>query len=392
MGKFRIAITGATGFIGSHLFLEILKQHLDSLTDLEVLILGRNSRGVALMDRMICVLKNHGFDYLSPNFEDKETVFKHLASNVKGILIDLRQEGLDLSRADYRLLAAKEIDFFFHIGASTDLRDSASVIKLLSDTNFNGTKRILELVSTLKVKQFCYVGTAYVCGDKEGKIYPDDVSAPVAFRNPYEKSKFNTEKYVRSFCDRNNIRFKIFRPSVVCGRLLEEPKGFTSKFDVFYAWFGFFWRLRDRLARDSLGGLDIRINFNPHSGLNVVPVDYVAKVMYQICIQENQEESFHIVADECAPYSLLLKVLAEMDIHGVKHVEKIPDDFNAQERLYYRTVGKIFTPYLMDEKIHFDLASLNAVLKKANLRCPVSNLENFSIVIDYAIKSNFGDI
>ena len=51
---------------------------------------------------------------------------------------------------------------------------------------------------------------------------------------------------VRQYCRDNNIRYRIFRPSTLCGSLIENKIGATPKFDVFYAWAAFFLEYKKR--------------------------------------------------------------------------------------------------------------------------------------------------
>ena len=102
------------------------------------------------------------------------------------------------------MLKSKAIDLFFHIAALTDFRDTPGVVKALKQTNVYGTQQILELVETLKVREFCYVGSAYSCGTKSGNIKPDYVNGKMVFRNPYEASKLEAENLVRKFSVRRS--------------------------------------------------------------------------------------------------------------------------------------------------------------------------------------------
>ena len=147
--------------------------------------------------------------------------------------------------SDLEKLGAKPIDYFFHIAALTDFRDGPAVIESLWQTNVEGTKQVLSLVSSLSVGEFVYVGSAYSCGLRGGRIPPNCMGPPSSrFRNPYEKSKLEAEMEVRSFAQESGVRCRYFRPSTICGRLMEPPTGCIHKFDVFYAWAAFFLRAK----------------------------------------------------------------------------------------------------------------------------------------------------
>jgi nucleoside-diphosphate-sugar epimerase len=60
----RVALTGATGFLGRNLLFEIVKRHLGALDRLEVLVLGRSRGEVPLGQRIRAIVLGDGLDYL----------------------------------------------------------------------------------------------------------------------------------------------------------------------------------------------------------------------------------------------------------------------------------------------------------------------------------------
>jgi len=206
---------------------------------------------------------------------------------------------------------------------------------------------------------------------------------------------------VREFSRKHKVRCRYFKPSVTCGRLIEPPLGSINKFDVFYGWAAFFLKMKLRKIRGERGKkkslyedlvkLDIRICYNLESGLNIVPVDYVAKAMYQVCIQNAPGEEYFLVNNEETPHSVYIPfMLKSLNIIGSTQVNEVPDKLNSLERMYYKTAGEAFTSYITSEPILFDVSNLNDVLKNAKLSCPPVTEENFSSLMEYAKKFNFG--
>jgi nucleoside-diphosphate-sugar epimerase len=300
----RIAITGATGLLGRNLLLEIIKHHWPKLDGLEVLLLGRGATAGTLRQRMVQILADEATAYLGRARSDLDEILKWSRERLISVDCELSRDGLGITAEDYRVLTSQPIDYFFHVAASTDLRDTTQVRQELLDANVNGTARLLGLVASMRVKEFAYVGSAYECGAAHGIVRPDCINSNESFRNPYERSKLLAELRVREFASNTGIQCRYFRPSIICGKLIENHIGETNKFDVFYAWAAFFLHLKlgtkpnwtDRYGENC--DLPIRICCSPASGLNIVPADFAAKLMWQTCLQGHAETSFHLVNDQ----------------------------------------------------------------------------------------------
>ncbi|MFA5143952.1 MAG: SDR family oxidoreductase [Candidatus Omnitrophota bacterium] len=395
MNKFRIAITGATGLLGRNLLFEFLKQYFNDLDSLEIFVLGRDKSGISIENRIKNIILNDGVNYIGCSDKNSvERLKKNCDSRIQYIDIDLDEEKLDLKSDDLKKLQSSPIDFFFHIAALTDFRSTSSVMEALKKTNVYGTKQTLQLVSALKVNEFCYIGSAYSCGYTFGNIAPDYINFNQKFRNPYEHTKLEAEVLVRDFAKKTGIKCRYFRPSTICGRLIEMPLGSINKFDVFYSWAAFFLRLKLKhfktINYEGLLNIDARICYSQKSGLNIVPADYAAKTIYHVCMQNEKSDSYHLVNNQETPHSVYIPImLKKLNIAGIKQVDEIPKVMNPIESLYYRTIGGIFTPYINSEPMLFNTKNLNVVLSSAKLICPSVDEVTFPVLIDYAKKNNF---
>jgi len=393
----RIAITGATGLLGRNLLFEIIKQNLRNLDELELFILGRNARDMNIAGRVRQIAMDDGLSYLSLDKKKAESIERFVKDGIKCIYMNLTEDKLGIDSENLRSLAADKIDIFFHLAALTDLRHTPQIIKALDRTNIYGTKQILQLASSLKIGEFCYMGTAYSCGNMRGKIKPESIDPEQKFRNPYEATKMEAEFLVKKFSKKTKTRCRYFRPSVTCGRLIEAPLGHVSKFDVFYGWAGFFLQLKMKklqAAKDKYATpveLDMRIHYNLKSGLNIVPADYAAKVVYQVCAQEDPGESYHLVNNRETPHSVYIPLMLEtVNIRGVRQADKMPDNINRLEQLYYKTAGSVFTPYITGEPMLFETGNLTSVLDNAGMSCPAVDERSFPVLMEYARKYDFG--
>jgi len=393
----RIAITGATGLLGRNLLFETIKQNLKDIGNIEIFLLGRQIGCVDIHTRLLRILTSDGMDYLDVDKDKKEEILSCFGKNIKAIRMDLNKDNLLLTREDFKLLRSKPIDFFFHIAALTDFRDSPTIIKALSTTNVQGTSQILKLVDNLKVKEFSYVGSAYSCGRSKGNVRPNYIDFDQSFRNPYEITKLKAELLVKEFDQKHQTKCRYFRPSTICGRLMEKEIGSVCKFDVFYAWAAFFTRIKYKQLRSfehlytTPLTVNLKVCLNPKSGLNIVPADYCAKLMYLICTENISGRSYHLVNNSETPHSFYISsILDYLNIHGVTYVEEIPNAIENIEKIYYKTVGKIFTPYVVSDPMLFNTHNIKELAKKHNLVCPDINKKNFMLLLKYAKKYNFG--
>ncbi|MCX5680526.1 MAG: SDR family oxidoreductase [Candidatus Omnitrophica bacterium] len=396
--KIRIAITGATGLLGRNLLFEYIKQQVSNLDGIEIFVLGRGKDDLEIKGRFEDILLTDGLLYIYGDRSQTDRIRDYNESRIKYINMDLSIDGLGISQEDYDQLAAKPINIFFHVAAMTDFRNTPEVAFALKRINVEGTLQILKLISAIRVKEFVYVGTAYSCGMAAGKILPNDVNLKQEFRNPYEFSKTEAEMAVREFAKKNKqIRFRYFRPSTISGRLMEQPLGAINKFDVFYSWAGFFLRIKTKEIKDwgkkysEPFRADMRIFYSMKSGLNIVPADYAAKVMYQVCTQNIEGSSYHLVNDEETPHKLYIPIILDaINFNGVTQVNAIPDRMNRLEQLYYKTVGWVFTPYIISDPMLFCTKSIEKAVKKSGIVCPTVDFDNFSILIRYAKEYDFG--
>jgi len=391
----RYLITGATGLLGSNFIWEILKQHVNSIEEVEIFILGRPKFDLTLKERIKKSLIQEGQYYIYGEKVQIEKL-KDLLKRIKCFHYDLKSTCFD-SVTQNNLDSVNSFDHFFHIAALTDFRNSPDVINNLTAINYTGTRNILECIKTLDIKQFHYISTAYVCGDNYGEIQSDFLPNLKSFRNPYEKSKFDSEKYFIDFCTINSKSYKVYRPSTLAGRLIEKPIGYTNKFDVFYGWSAFWLQLRLKAGypiddfSKSLE-LTVRICLNSNSGLNIISVDNAVKSIYHISNSSVKDVSFHVVSSENLSHEKYVScVLRKMNIVGYKFVDNIPETFNnGVEALYYKTVGSIYTPYVIHKPIYFKNQNVMDLYNRRDLHLPRLNLSDFEVLLDFAKRANFG--
>ena len=79
-----------------------------------------------------------------------------------------------------------------------------------------------------------------------------------------------------------------------------------------------------------------------------------------------------------------------LNVHGIKYVHSIPENMSKGEILYYRTVGKILTPYITSSPINFKVDNYENQINAFGLQVPFMTVGKFILLLEYAKKRGFG--
>ncbi len=349
-------ITGVTGLLGSHIFFELLEKIIRYNSSSKLFLLIRPFNNMTPIERGINIFAPENI----PEFIKKYSI-NILKERFQIIPCHLNCKELFhiISNIDTKKLTV------IHCAASTNLMtDKATEQELLLNNNL-GTINLINNIDSKKLYKFIYISTAFV--NRIKNIY----------RNPYEETKSTMETYISSYCKKYNIHYQILRPSVICGRLIDFPLYITLKFDVFYGWAYFFYRYKMDMP--------IRIHINLNETLNIVPVDYVAKI---ICKSINEDFTELNIINPNPPlhkeyFSVILNML---NVKEFEFVDKFPNNLNKFEKLYYRTVGKTFAPYITVDNQKYNSNLSHEIFN--SIQYP-DVLEHFSGLIKYAIDKEF---
>jgi dTDP-glucose 4,6-dehydratase len=160
----RVLVSGAGGFIGSH-----LAERLVALGAQVRAFVRYNSRG------------DRGFiDGFAP----------HVQERVETVMGDLRD-------ADAVKAAMNDIDYVFHLGAMVAIPYSYVHPREVVESNVLGTLNILQAARSIGVQKVVHTSTSEVYGTAQ--TVPMSESHPLCGQSPYSASKIAADQLVESF-------------------------------------------------------------------------------------------------------------------------------------------------------------------------------------------------
>lgn len=371
----KIILTGATGVLGSHIMYDILEHFINKKNDGKLFLIVRNNGKATALDRINELLtsdytpkflKNIGLEKLHSYLEildtDLSTINESFSTNIQGA-------------------------YFIHSAGYVNLSTDEDQKEKIFNENAEITKTIFNTFSPF-IKKFIYISTAFASGERKGLIDNDfhNLDFIPEHRNAYENAKFYSENFVIEQSKKLGIEYQILRPSVIGGKMLgKENNYFISKYMVFYLLAKFF----HFTAQRKNGQENVRFMINEKTGLNIIPVDYVARVIVNT-FERNDIKQLNIVNDKS--FNIVVGLQLIMKEVGYTNFSLIQNslDFdykNTIEKMYYESIGKHLKPYLTTNANEYDTTLLQSILE-----IPKLDIEAFTNMIRYARLNNFKDI
>lgn len=172
-----ILVTGADGFIGSHLVESLVKKKY-------------NVKAFVLYNSF----NNWGW---------LETFDKEILDSVDVFQGDIRD-------ANCVREAIKGVDIIFHLASLIAIPYSYKSPATYVDTNINGTLNILEAARDFGVKKMVHTSTSEVYGT--AKYVPINEAHPLQGQSPYAASKIGADQLALSFFRSFNLPLTVLRP------------------------------------------------------------------------------------------------------------------------------------------------------------------------------------
>ena len=371
----KIILTGATGVLGSHIMYELLEHFIKNAITGKLYLITRNKGKISATERVNELLSSS----YTPIFL-KEQGLEKLHHYIEIIDSDLAQIQDAYSE---KIKGA----YFIHSAGYVNLSTDEEQREKIFEENTNITKAIFKTFSPF-IKKFIYISTAFSSGERKGLIDNDfhNLSFKPTHRNAYENAKFDSENFVVEQCVSQGLPYQILRPSVIGGKMIgKESNFFIPKFMVFYLLAKFFHFTANRNSTQE----NVRFMVNDTTGLNIIPVDYVAKVILNT-FQRDDIQQLNIVNH--TSFNIVKGLQLIMKEVGYTNFSTVPDtlDFsylNSIEKLYYESIGKHLKPYFITEANEYDTTLLNSILE-----IPKIDSEALTNMIRYARINNFKDI
>lgn len=371
-----ILLTGVTGFIGRHVLYELLREGLVLKFRHKIFLTVRDAE-VSAIERVKALFSGGSCPaYLMGYSVDL------LMSMIKIIPVDLRSENL---KEELAVIPSNEL-YVLHMAATTNLASTKIAESEVADNNVNATLNLLDAIQN-KARKFVFISSSFASGDFEGEISNDYLHDPVLGnnRNPYEIAKLLVERKVFQFCEAHRLQWQILRPSAVCGRLLDAPLNYVSKFDVFYG----FGKIFDYLATKDKSEGPIRLLCHEQSHLNIIPVDYVAKVI--VSAYREPIMQLNIVHKTSVPFRRLIDFIARtVNFTDYVFVDELPENLSRGERLYYSSAGSIFTDYMTTPLQWFNTDALYSLMgrsKSPEIEARLPALLDYARACDFDSKN-----
>jgi thioester reductase-like protein len=350
MSRKNIFLTGATGFVGSHLAARLLRDGYG------VIAIARRSKNASARTRVEDVLREIG-----PQRFENLRVFEG----------DISLPGLGLDEcAKHEILSST--DEVWHCAASLSFQqeDREEIFRM----NVDGTRHVIDLVKQTRSHRLQHVSTAYIAGYRPDLAMEAEIDVGQKFRNPYEESKCRAELLVASEREKETIKAAVYRPSVVIG---DSKSGRATHFHGVYAFIRGLWaaleRLRRRMPERGVVHLPLRVLGAESQTLNFVPIDYVVDGMVEIAGRsDNLGQTYHLVNPEPTENIVWLRNICRiLYVEGIQLVGEnsfLKTPMTKLEALFQRQMA-FYCQYLQGEP-RFDCRRALEALKNTGVECP----------------------
>lgn len=322
-------ITGATGFIGGALVLELLKR-----TDAEIICLVRST----------------------PKFEDASqrlyNALTHAAivygeqSLIPEIFARCTPCQGSILEANCGVSSPKQykIDEVWHSAASLKYKN-ANALEVF-DHNVHGTCNVLALAQAAGGKVLNYISTAYVAGKRSGLISEELQTSDEVANNEYERSKIHAEWIV---AENKSMHIRILRPSILIGHSRTyAATSFTGLYGFLRELYMFKRRFSGMPQGPDKHPLSIRAKAT--GAINLMPVDALVSNAVAVSQSNSSKQIFHLTNAE--PPAIEPCAVALFDLLGLPKPKLITNSEHLSEFDCYleRGIG-FYSSYLGDSKV-----------------------------------------
>ncbi len=387
MPKKALFLTGATGFVGSNLLQRFSTS--PEYRKLPVFVLARSNGQKTAVQRV---------NELIPGFSGKV---------IEG---DICLLGLGIKSEDREALKCYDLEVWHVAGNTKFAKEEASEIYKV---NFLGTRNVLQFVEVFSVKQFHYMSTAYVAGDRTRllnrnmqTVREEDIDVGQRFRNPYEESKLKAEILVRDTIRKMGLKTSIYRMGIAVGR---SDTGAATTFTGYYTYMMGWKALRDKVSnnlcqyrddgvslKEDILHIPLRICGSAHATVNIGCIDYIVDIVVRLAESPaSVGKTFHIANPN--PPTLVWLMEAGFKIIQLEGIQIMDSDTLTREYKHspatkleerIRRMIKQYLDYTCGEPV-FDNSNVKEILGAVPAH-PKIDEPLIERLLSYAMKVNFG--
>ncbi|GMK37681.1 peptide synthetase [Paenibacillus sp. CCS19] len=348
-----ILLTGATGYLGSHILYELLKK-----SQARIAALVRRSHEQSAVDRLWDVMRTYFGDSLLFLMNERVTV-------VEG---DLEIPGLGLSPQDKEMLYS-QIDTVVHAAADVrHLGDEEQIFK----SNVDATRHLLELAQSRPGVRFHHISTIGVPeqlaldGKWESVEQSGAIDANLNVDNVYTNSKLEAEKLVFAAASQG-LAVSVYRPgNIACHSL-------SGKFQTNIESNAFYRMIKGMLLLGKAPEISCYID--------VTPVDYASSTITDLMLnQEAVGRVFHICNPNPITYMELIEMINKCGysvetMEFGKYVQWLfdPAIAKSQEALEL-AMAMLEGDGARDSEYIYDCETTISLLEPTSLRCAYTDL------------------
>ena len=346
----KIFLTGATGFLGSHLTCRLLQDGH------HVSVLARGSKNVSARGRVEETLRDVGVaDFSSLDVFEGDIALPGL--------------GLNEGAAKQIVMSADEV---WHCAASLSFleEDRADIFRM----NVGGTQHVLDFAGRIPSRRLQHVSTAYIAGKRSDVAMESEIDVGQSFKNPYEESKCQAELLIADAHRRGDVVASVYRPSIVIG---DSKSGRVTHFHGVYAFIRGLWaaleRLRRRMPEGGLIKLPLRVLGAENTTLNFVPIDYVVDGMIAIAQSPGSAGGTYHLANPIPTENRLWlsHICRVLHVEGIQLVAEnsfLKSPMTKLEALFQKQMA-FYYQYLQGEP-RFDCGRAISALHNTGIECP----------------------
>ena len=334
-------VTGANGFIGSHIVYRLLAQGW------RVYALGRSTATSQWQDRLMAALSEVGnLTDSCPNLCCHESDL-----NAPDLSLEF-VSGKDYSPADTTL---------FHVAGDT--RFTPPDVALQRQVNVQAAVNVINALKG-KIAAAIHVSTAFVAGNHTGLFRESDLDCGQAFHNSYEKSKFDAEVLLTEHCRKQDVPLVIVRPGIITN---DRESGRASTFTHLNALVEVVSRIQEHyhISDGQVVSQRIRLIADPEARPNLAPVDSIIPPLLQIAASSAAPgKTFHLCHPNPQPNAQLMGLICEaFQVRGklaLEFLQSIPRPLSRTEEMILRSL-KPYAPYL-NSRCEFDLSHSRSIV------------------------------